>query len=267
MSENTEQTPQPEMNQPPVIEPEIKTEEKEVKEEVKQEVKEEVRQEEPKPVAEKPKAKPQKFSLAWEKQKPVKDLSLEDIIMWRNFYVSLVLFLSGHAFYSLITKYHFSFLTLIGRILQFQVIIFFVYSVVIRLWKNTASVELPFSNFQITEEMIKPFIDTWIKRFNNVITFYVDVLLCKNIVTTLKVLAVLQVACVIGNWIRGRTLLYLTFLFGFTIPKLYEVYQEPIDKYVDIGMKKAKEYAHKAYEKIPKQYQEKIEKYIKFKTE
>lgn len=75
MSENTEQTPQPEMNQPPVIEPEIKTEEKEVKEEVKQEVKEEVRQEEPKPVAEKPKAKPQKFSLAWEKQKPVKDLS------------------------------------------------------------------------------------------------------------------------------------------------------------------------------------------------
>jgi hypothetical protein len=265
MSENTEQTTQPEMNQPPVNEQEIKTE---VKEEVKKEEvkKEEVRQEEPKP-AEKPKEKPQKFSLAWEKQKPVKDLTLEDIIMWRNIYVSLVLFLSGHAFYSLITKYHFSFLTLIGRILQFQVIIFFVYSVVIRIWKNTASVELPFSNFQLTEDMIKPFVDTWVKRFNNAIAFYVDVLLCKNIVTTLKVLAALQVACVIGNWIRGRTLLYLTFLFGFTIPKVYEVYQEPIDKYVDIGITKAKEYAKKAYEKIPTQYQEKIEKYIKFKTE
>lgn len=244
----TEETPKQETN-----DTEIKTEESKSPETKSEEQKE-----------------PVTFSLSWDKQKALKDLTLYDLIMWRNIYATFVVFLSGHALYTLITRYQFSFITLFARILFFQVLIFFIYSVAKQLWTSSTNVEFSFSKFELTKEMIQPWVDSAIEKINRIIAFYISILEVKDVASTLKVLVALQVICMLGNWIRGLTLLYTVFLIGFTAPKIYEVYQKPIDKYAGISKQKVQELLHKGYEAIPKSVKDQINTFsqkLKVKTQ
>jgi membrane glycosyltransferase len=76
--------------------------------------------------------------LFLEKQKRVEELSLSDVFMWRNVFVSGILFILTHAIYLLLTRYQFTVITLVGRVIQIQVIIFFLYIVFARIVKNTS---------------------------------------------------------------------------------------------------------------------------------
>src|SRR5690606_25388754 len=70
------------------------------------------------------------------------------------------------------------------------------------------SVEFSFSKFELTKEMIQPWVDSAIEKINRIIAFYISILEVKDVASTLKVLVALQVICMLGNWIRGLTLLY-----------------------------------------------------------
>jgi hypothetical protein len=81
-----------------------------------------------------------KFPISFnpKEQKPLKDLALVDVFLWRNVFVSAILFILTHAIYLLLTKYKFTVVTLVGRVIQIQVIIFFLYIVFARIVKNTS---------------------------------------------------------------------------------------------------------------------------------
>ena len=82
------------------------------------------------------------IALAPDEQKPIKELSLCDIIMWRNYFITLPLFLSIHALFILLNKYEFSVITLVGRVVLIQVILSFLYIVVFKILQNNSRLVL-----------------------------------------------------------------------------------------------------------------------------
>jgi len=249
--EKTQPEEEPKVEETPQEENEIKVEEK-----VDEVTPKESKTEEPK------KEEQPKFSLSWDKQKPLKDLTLYDLIMWRNIYATLVVFLSGHALYTLITKYGFSFITLFSRILFFQVLIFFFYSIAKKIWTSNIDVEFSFSKFELTKEMVQPWVDSALEKINRAIAYYIHILEVKDVSKTVKTLVLLQIICMLGNWIRGLTLTYIAFIIAFTAPKIYEVYQKPIDKYLDIEFEQIEMLLKKAYDAIPKSVKDQTQQFI-----
>lgn len=69
-------------------------------------------------------------------QTPMDQLSAVDVIMWRNYLVTLPIFLTIQALFLLIVKYEFSVVTLVGRIILVQVILSIVYMVVFKIVQN-----------------------------------------------------------------------------------------------------------------------------------
>ncbi|KAL0483289.1 hypothetical protein AKO1_014630 [Acrasis kona] len=195
---------------------------------------------------------PIKFDLA--SQKPISQLSFQDILLWRNFYVTLAVFIMLHAAYILLEFYQFTVVTLVGRILQIQVIVCFLYIVGARFIKNASgSNQLPFSNFQVTKEHLQPYVDSLVDRFNLALTKYLDILLCKKPSKTIQFALVLQVVCWLGKKFSGFTFLFLLSEVALIAPFVYQWKQREIDALLEVAKKEINKQAEVVFSKLPPQ--------------
>eukprot|EP01080_Neovahlkampfia_damariscottae_P002690 gene2690-3886_t len=211
------------------------------------------------------------FSFDMSKQKPINELSMQDLFLWRNVYLSLFLFVAGHAVYALLTKYDYSVTTLIGRIMMGQILVFILLLFGYRHYKgqeahDEASEQLN-STFKLSEEFIIPIIKKFIRRFNNTLHSYNQILLLVDLPKTLKFFGLLQLICFLGNRISGVTLLYMVFLYSFTIPKIYEMKQQEIDDLFEKMTIKLKEQSVKIIDKLPPNVKIHVEKFVKVKND
>jgi hypothetical protein len=191
--------------------------------------------------------------FSWEKQLNLKELTFKDVLLWKNIYVSLILFLSGQAVHLLLTKYEFSVLTLVGRIVLIQVLIFFLYNVGTRIIQNIPkNADLPLGDLKLSQEVIQPIVQTIVDKINSGLNFYVDILMCKDLGRTVKFAAVVQLLCWIGKIMSGTTFLYLAFNLAFIVPKVYELKQKEIDQVIALGQSKASEIWNKFMLAVPK---------------
>jgi hypothetical protein len=158
------------------------------------------------------------------------------------------------AAYILLEYYQFTVVTLVGRILQIQVIVCFLYIVGARLIKNASNkVELPFSNFQVTKEHLQPYIDSMVERVNSFLSLYLDILLCKKPSKTLQFALLIQVICWLGKKLSGFTFLYLTLNLALIVPFVYQWKQKEIDDVLAIAKTEIGKYVDLAVSKIPPQ--------------
>jgi len=173
--------------------------------------------------------------FAHESQKPIKDLTVNDIFMWKNLYVSGGIFIIGILYYTFLTKYQYSFVTLIGRILMLQVLLF----AVISLFKFKTKESRKFMEIKITEEMLRPYLLAFIERFNNTTKIYSDILFLVDWKKTLKFLFLLQFLCFLGNRVTGVTLFFWAFLYHFTVPVIYNYKKHEFDAIFSFLKKKS----------------------------
>jgi hypothetical protein len=87
--------------------------------------------------------------------------------------------------------------------------------------------------------------------------------LVENVFDSVKFGVLLWTLTYIGAWFSGITLVTLFVLGLFSVPKLYELYKEPIDEYVGLARQNVEKVNHIVQEKLPflkQQAEAKVEK-------
>jgi len=191
--------------------------------------------------------------------KPLNELTFADIFLWRNIYVSLALFISTITLITLVHCYGYSFVTLVGRILQVQVISFSLYFFIRRFMQGSEKVTNPFEHCQLSEERAVNFAKKAVTCINETVTHFTNILFFTCWKKTLKFLSLLQVACFFGNRMRGLNILLLLTIYQFTVPKIYEMKKKEIDQIFGIVQEKVTQQVDQLIAKIPPQYKEKLE--------
>jgi len=193
---------------------------------------------------------PVRFDLG--NQKPIEQLSFFDIFLWRNLFVSGVLFLLVQAVYLLLTRYQFSVITLVGRVVQIQVVVFFLYIVFARIVKNTSgSIVLPLTDFKVSKELLEPYVHAIVEKFNSLVSCYVDILMCKDLLKTIQFIVVVQLVCIVGKKVEGLNSAYALLNILFVVPLIYEWQQEKIDGAFMQAWAKVKQLLDQGLTKVP----------------
>jgi len=93
--------------------------------------------------------------------------------------------------------------------------------------------------------------------------------LVESVCDSVKFGLVLYTLTYIGSWFGGITIITLFVLSLFSVPKVYELYKEPIDEYIGLARQNVEKVNQIVQEKLPflKQAEAKVEKEIEKKEE
>jgi hypothetical protein len=197
-------------------------------------------------------------ALAFLTKKPLSELSLRDIFLWRNILVSLTVLFITMAFVTLIKSKGYTFVTLIGRIVQLQVLAFLGYALYLHYIKKEAPGSIGIFNCQLTEEALKPYSAAFVVNFNDCIKKFGELVSWVEPLTTLKYLAAVQFVCFLGNRISGLTIFTYVLIYLFSVPVVYEWKKTEIDVVLEKISKIVNEQVGKIVEKIPPNIKEKL---------
>uniref|UniRef100_A0A1I7ZA28 Reticulon-like protein n=1 Tax=Steinernema glaseri TaxID=37863 RepID=A0A1I7ZA28_9BILA len=78
-----------------------------------------------------------------------------------------------------------------------------------------------------------------------------SVVFVEDLVETSKALIILWTLTYVGAWFSGLTLVVLAVLAVFSVPKVYELYKEPIDEYLELAQNHFNKIAETVYDKVP----------------
>jgi len=163
--------------------------------------------------------------------------TLKDVLMWRNPYLTGLIFGTINVIFMLTLFGGYSLLRVFSSALLFYLIVAFIVV-------NLSKVAVGFTG----KELIPPptlghkYIrkEVWIKHFEKAIDFgnhSIDVvrkaMYCVDNKQTLQLCGIAYALSLVGRLIPDMVLLYLAFLSVFTLPIVYETYQEDIDKYLE----------------------------------
>jgi hypothetical protein len=136
----------------------------------------------------------------------------------------LAFFIIVQVVYVCINFYEFTVVTILGRLIQLQLLIFIVYQIGSRIMLNTTHFEFPYG-FKTERHILDPIVN-YIEFYSNTLGDYI---LVKKPLQTLKFIIVLQLVCVLGKIFSGSTFIYLILNWFIIAPVVYEYQHEKID--------------------------------------
>ena len=104
---------------------------------------------------------------------------------------------------------------------------------------------------KIPEEKIHAHVDTAIEHVYQAILKFRSLFLVENLFESIKFGLMLYTLYYVGYWFSGYTLVFLFVLGLFITPKVYELNQEPIDKYIKIAQEHWQKFNQTINEKLP----------------
>jgi len=180
-----------------------------------------------------------------------------DVFMWRNPYLTGVIFGSVNIIFFLVFFFGYSLLRVFASAALLLLIIAFIGVNASKLLVGFTGKEIipkPTLGFQYFRE------DVWLKHAKtaiSIINHSIDIIrkafYCVDNKQTLRFAGVLYALSLIGRFIPDMVLIYLTFLTTFTAPILYETYQTEIDVYLEKLKKLLEEYYAIGKEQVSKQ--------------
>ncbi|CAH1792140.1 unnamed protein product [Owenia fusiformis] len=167
------------------------------------------------------------------------DPRVKDLIYWRDVKKSGVVF--GSVFILLLSLSLFSVLSVFAYLslaILTVTISFRVYKQILQAVQKTGDGH-PFKQFleaevEIPSDKAHHVADHIVEHINRDIVRLRRLFLVEDIVDSIKFGLLLWVLTYIGGWFNGMTLIILGWVAIFTLPKVYEQYQGPIDQYVDL---------------------------------
>jgi len=104
---------------------------------------------------------------------------------------------------------------------------------------------------ELPQERIHSQVDIFIDNAQALAKHLRHLFLVENLFDSIKFGLLLYTLTYVGAWFSGFTLVVLFVLAVFSVPKLYEVYQESIDKYIRIGRDHLESAQHAVEDKLP----------------
>lgn len=83
---------------------------------------------------------------------------------------------------------------------------------------------------KFSSEAIHAKVDSSVDSLNEIMHLIRDIVVCKDNVTTLKAIGILYVTYLVGKIMPDLIFFYFIFLSIFTLPKIYEMNKDEIDK-------------------------------------
>ncbi|KAK0410149.1 hypothetical protein QR680_004976 [Steinernema hermaphroditum] len=78
-----------------------------------------------------------------------------------------------------------------------------------------------------------------------------SIVLVEDLLETAKAGLILWTLTYVGAWFSGLTLIVLAVIAVFSVPKVYELYKEPIDEYLELAQNHLNKITETIYEKVP----------------
>ncbi|KAL6502486.1 hypothetical protein OROHE_024491 [Orobanche hederae] len=150
-----------------------------------------------------------------------------DVLLWRKWRRSVTYLVGSTAFWFLIEIGGYNLLTFISNVLLLLISILF-------FWAKSASLLNrplpPLPNLEVSEETVVKAADDTRVWVNYALSIAHDIAIVGNLRLLCQVAVSLWIVSYVGSFFNFLTLLYIGILLSFSVPVLYEKYQNPIDE-------------------------------------
>jgi hypothetical protein len=177
-------------------------------------------------------------------------LVLSDLIYWRNPFLSATFMTTMWTVWTLVTFFDYSFITLTGRLIQASLVLGAI-SWVLKTFLKTEILAIHILNMTLAsrEDLFIEIRDIFVRFFD----LFLPLVLIKDPLKSLGFIAALQVLCVLGRYISGLNMLFISMNIVLSVPIVYTTFKTQIDAaFLKLG-DKLKEETAKINAKIPQQ--------------
>ncbi len=120
------------------------------------------------------------------------------------------------------------------------------------------SIVLPLTDFQVSKDVVEPYVHGLVEKFNCMVSSYVEILMCKDFLKTIRFIVIVQIVCMIGKRVEGLNSAYALLNILFVIPLIYEWQQEKIDGACAKAWKQVKAFIDQGTDKVPPNIRQQI---------
>jgi len=193
---------------------------------------------------------------------------LSDILHWRDYVETGLIFVVLNFFFFLLIWGDYSIITLVSWILLSLLVAaasYVNYTLMRAQWSKIPNVENPLAaklnnrKLYIEPAQIDQHLELIVKVINLILERLREVYLCTNNVLSAKFAFGFWVAAILGNLFQTKTLIFLGIEFAFIWPRLYEEKHAEIDKIAGIVRQKVNELTTLAISKMPDNIKKKLE--------
>jgi hypothetical protein len=164
----------------------------------------------------------------------------------KPFIVPIVLLAALQVSYVCINFYEFTVITALGRIIQVQIFVFFLYQIAMRLYENVTHFKFPWVP-KASREAFEPITDVITSGLRMLEEYY----LVKKPIKTLGFIVVLQIVCVLGKIFTGTTLIYLVLNYVLIAPIVYHFQKAQVDNILGLVSSNIEQVYNLVLTKIP----------------
>eukprot|EP00245_Coleochaete_scutata_P007392 TRINITY_DN226_c0_g1_i1.p1 TRINITY_DN226_c0_g1~~TRINITY_DN226_c0_g1_i1.p1 ORF type:complete len:247 (+),score=50.91 TRINITY_DN226_c0_g1_i1:134-874(+) len=122
------------------------------------------------------------------------------------------------------------------------------------VWTHAASrlnrAPPPLPELELSEELVQSTAKLIRSEVNKALSIGHDIALGKDFRKFLKVIVALFVLSKVGAWFNFLTLVFMVIVMAFTLPYVYEKYEDIFDKHGEVAVNKAGEYYKLAEERV-----------------
>ncbi|GAB0089062.1 Reticulon-like protein [Sergentomyia squamirostris] len=181
---------------------------------------------------------------------------MESLIYWRDPKKSGAVFAAGLAVllamvcFSVISVFAYLSLTLLAA-----TIVFTIYKNVLQAVQKTSDGH-PFKNYleydlTLSQDKVQQAVTVGVTHVNSVIVELRRLFLVEDLVDSIKFALLLWCLTYVGSWFNGMSIVIISFVALFTLPKVYENNKQSIDGYLDLVRSKVIEITEKAKAAVP----------------
>ncbi|KAF3788343.1 Reticulon-like protein B11 [Nymphaea thermarum] len=150
-----------------------------------------------------------------------------DILLWKRRNVSISIVAGATAFWWLFDRAGYSFLSFVANVLLLLVSILF-------FWAKSATLLNrplpPLPDLKLSEDQVAQAAESTRLYINDVLAIAHDLTIKKDVKVFLEVFIGLWIVSYIGSFFSFPTVVYVGIIISFTIPALYEKYQDRVDE-------------------------------------
>ncbi len=120
------------------------------------------------------------------------------------------------------------------------------------------SIVLPLTDFQVSKDVVEPYVHGLVEKFNCMVSSYVEILMCQDLLKTIRFIVIVQIVCMIGKRVEGLNSAYALLNILFVVPLIYEWQQEKIDGACAKAWKQVKTFIDQGTGKVPPNIRQQI---------
>ncbi|GJQ09804.1 hypothetical protein GpartN1_g1595.t1 [Galdieria partita] len=187
---------------------------------------------------------------------------VHNLLAWNNVYLSTAIFLAGNCLFLLFILGKVSLLSLIAYVAMLELALSFVFVQCSNLLVGFLGSDFysppSLGKSYVTEEYLSKQLDQLIPLINKAIDEWKKIIFCTDNRRTLRLCLVAYIFAKLGHVVSFLSLLYLCFLYLFTVPILYHTFQQPVDHSVSRMMA----FAYECWSPIQYHLQQRLQKLV-----